>query len=40
MQSKRHSYWKKGLFGEADEEAIDADPYSKLAAEAMGMNGR
>ena len=28
----------EGLFGEADAEAIDAEPDSELAAEAMGMD--
>ena len=27
----------EGLFGEADAEAIDAEPDSELAADAMGM---
>jgi hypothetical protein len=28
----------EGLFGEADAEAIDAEPDSELAADAMGMD--
>ena len=28
----------EGLFGEADVEAIDAEPDSKIASDAMGMD--